>query len=428
MAEPVSQPIFFVVDEAPSAVEALAGDLERRFRADYRVMGETSAQAALERLAALRDAGDKVALIICYESMRAMPGSELLARTRSAHPDAKRILLIDYGDQRMLQVIAHGMALGHVEYYLTKPWRPRQHLLYPVVDEALVAWTRLNSPGFALVRIVGDHWDPVSFELRDALERNRVPYAFYDRDSAEGAELLGQLDEVPDNPVIFLADGQVLTSYTRAEIAEAVGAPVRPKLDAYDLVVVGAGPAGLSAAVYGASEGLSTLVLESTAMGGQAGTSSRIRNFLGFPAGISGSELAERAFQQAWMFGAEFVFINGAAGLSASGDRPGGGIGHRRQLPAAGRAGHRRLGRGRGLLRLGVVRGTRGQGPGRVHCRCRELRRAGGHLPGQVGAQRHIGRPRGQPGQEHVRLPRPGDREHSRCAGAAADPGGCRPR
>jgi thioredoxin reductase (NADPH) len=321
MTEPVSQPIFFVVDEDPSAVEALAGDLERRFRADYRVMGETSAQAALERLGALRDAGDKVALIICYESMRAMPGSELLARTRSAHPDAKRILLIDYGDQRMLQVIAHGMALGHVEYYLTKPWRPRQHLLYPVVGEALVAWTRLNSPGFALVRIVGDHWDPVSFELRDALERNRVPYAFYDRDSAEGAELLGQLDEVPDNPVIFLADGRVLTSYTRAEIAEAVGAPVRPKLDAYDLVVVGAGPAGLSAAVYGASEGLSTLVLESTAMGGQAGTSSRIRNFLGFPAGISGSELVERAFQQAWMFGAEFVFINAAAGLSASGER-----------------------------------------------------------------------------------------------------------
>ena len=121
--------------------------------------------------------------------------------------------------------------------------------------------------------------------------------------------------------MIFLADGRVLTSCTRAEIAEAVGAPVRPKLDAYDLVVAGAGPAGLSAAVYGASEGLSTLVLESTAMGGQAGTSSRIRNFLGFPAGISGSELAERAFQQAWMFGAEFVFINGAAGLSASGER-----------------------------------------------------------------------------------------------------------
>ena len=160
MTEPVAQPIFFVVDEDPSAVEMLVGDLERRFQADFRVMGETSAQAALERLGALRESGEQVALIICYESMRAMPGSELLARSRSTHPDAKRILLIDYGDQRMLEVIAHGMALGHVEYYLTKPWRPRQHLLYPVVGEALAAWTRLNSPGFALVRIVGDRWDP----------------------------------------------------------------------------------------------------------------------------------------------------------------------------------------------------------------------------------------------------------------------------
>ena len=320
MTEPISQPVFFVVDEDPSVVEMLVGDLERRFQADYRVIGETSAQAALERLGALRESGEQVALIICYESMRAMAGSELLARSRASHPDAKRILLIDFSDQRMLEVIARGMALGHVEYYLTKPWRPRQHWLYPVVGEAVVAWTRLNSPGFALVRIVGDHWDPVSFELRDALKRNNVPYAFYDRDSPEGAELLGQLDQVPDNPVIFLADGRVLTSYTRAEIAEAAGAQVRPKLESYDLIVVGAGPAGLSAAVYGASEGLSTLVLESTAMGGQAGTSSRIRNFLGFPAGVSGGELAERAYQQAWMFGAEFVFINGAAGLSAGRD------------------------------------------------------------------------------------------------------------
>ena len=320
MTEDMSQPVFLVVDEDASAVETLVSDLERRFAADYRVVGESSPAAALGRLTALRDAGEQVALIICYESMRAMTGSELLARSRAAHPDAKRILLVDYGDTRMLEVIAHGMVLGHVEHYLTKPWRPRQHLLYPVVGEAVVSWTRRNSPGFALVRIVGDHWDPISFELRDGLERNNVPYAFYDRDSPEGAELLQQLDEVPDNPVVFLADGRVLTSYTRADIAGAVGAQVQPVHSSYELVVVGAGPAGLSAAVYGASEGLSTLVLESTAMGGQAGTSSRIRNFLGFPAGISGGELAERAYQQAWMFGAEFVFINGAAGLSSGGD------------------------------------------------------------------------------------------------------------
>ena len=320
MTENMSQPVFLVVDEDTSAVDILVSDLDRRFAADYRVLGESSPQAALDRLSALREAGDQVALIICYEPMQAMPGSDLLARSRAAYPDAKRILLIDYNDQRMFDVIAQGMAVGNVEYYLTKPWRPRQHLLYPVVGEALVAWTRRQSPGFALIRIVGDRWHPASYALRDALERNNVPYGFYDRDSPEGAELLHQLDEVPDHPVIFLADGRILTDYTEADIAEAVGAPVHPKRQAYDLVVVGAGPAGLSAAVYGASEGLSTLVLESLAMGGQAGTSSRIRNFLGFPAGISGDELAERAFQQAWMFGAEFVFINGAAGLSAQGD------------------------------------------------------------------------------------------------------------
>ena len=407
MTEPFPQPIFFIVDEDPAAVEALAGDLERRFRADYRVVGETSAAAALERLAELGAAGEQVALIICYESMRAMPGSELLAHSRTVHPGAKRILLIDHDDQRLREVIARGMALGHIEYYLTKPWRPRQHLLYPVIGEALAAWTRVNWPGLELVRIVGDRWHPASHELRDALERNNVPYGFDDRDSPEGAELLAQLDQVPDHPVIFLADGRVLTSYTQADIAEAVGAQVRPKRDSYDLVVVGAGPAGLSAAVYGASEGLSTLVLESVAMGGQAGTSSRIRNFLGFPAGISGGELAERAFQQAWMFGAEFVFINGAAGLSARrragghagrrrpGERPGGGAGYRRHLPAAGHARHRRPCRRRGVLRLGAIGGTSGQGPGRVHRRRRELRRAGGRLPRQVGAHGHPGGPRG---------------------------------
>jgi thioredoxin reductase (NADPH) len=328
MTKPVAEPIFFVVDEDPDGMAALVGDLERRFHADFRVMGKTSCQAALDRLGALRDSGEQVALIICAESMRAMPGSELLARSRSAHPDAKRILLIDYSDQRTLEVIARGMALGHLEYYLTKPWRPREHLLYPVIGEAVVAWTRLNSRGFAVARVVGDYWDRHSFEVRDALERNNVPYAFYDRRSAEGAELLQHLhvDQVPANPVIFLADGQMLTSYTRADVAEAisaqvaVGAEVRPRHGAYDLAVAGAGPAGLSAAVYGASEGLSTLVLESTAIGGQAGTSSRIRNFLGFPAGISGSELAERANEQAWMLGAEFVLMNGAAGLSADED------------------------------------------------------------------------------------------------------------
>lgn len=317
MAENASLPVFLVVDEDPSAVDTLVSDLERRFAADYRVVGEYSPPAALDRLVQLRRAGDQVALIISRESMQAMSGSELLARSRSTQPDAKRILLVDYGDRRMFDRIVQGMATGNVEHYLTKPWRPRQHLLYPVVGEALAAWTRRHSPDFQLVRFVGDRWHPRSYRFRDAMERNNIPYGFYDRDSPEGAELLSQLDQVPDHPVVFLADGRILTDSTDADLAQAVGAQIHPKHQVYDLIVVGAGPAGLSAAVYGASEGLSTLVLESLAMGGQAGTSSRIRNFLGFPAGISGDELAKRAFQQAWMFGAEFVFINGAAALAA---------------------------------------------------------------------------------------------------------------
>jgi thioredoxin reductase (NADPH) len=314
-------PVFLVVDEDKSTVDALVSDLERRFAADYHVVGECSPQGALDRLGALRDAGEQVALIISRESMHAMSGSELLARSRSSHPVANRILLVDYGDDlRKFDVIAQGMAAGDVDHYVSKPWRPREHLLYPVVGEALLAWARRYSPGFQLVRIVGNRWDPRSYEIRDALGRNNIPYGLYDRDSPAGAELLGRLDEVPDHPVLFMADGRILTDYADADIAEAVGARIHPRRRAYDLVVVGAGPAGLSAAVYGASEGLSTLVLESWAMGGQAGTSSRIRNFLGFPAGISGDLLAERAFQQAWMFGAEFVFINGAAGLAAQGE------------------------------------------------------------------------------------------------------------
>jgi thioredoxin reductase (NADPH) len=317
MTENTCLPVFVVVDEEPSTLDTLVSDLERRFAADYRVVGESSPPAALDRLKAMRDAGEQVALIISRESMQAMSGSELLARSRSTHPDAKRILLVDYGDLVMFDVVAQGMAAGNVDQYVTRPWRPPGQVLYPVVGEALVAWTRRHSPGFQLIRIVGERWHPRSYEIRDAMERNNIPYGFYDRDSPAGAELLDQLDEPPDHPVLFMADGRILTEYTDADIAEAVGARVHPKRRAYDLVVVGAGPAGLSAAVYGASEGLSTLVLERWAMGGQAGTSSRIRNFLGFPAGISGDALAERAFQQAWMFGAEFVFINGAAGLAA---------------------------------------------------------------------------------------------------------------
>ena len=228
MTENTSLPVFLVVDEDSSTLDSLVSDLKRRFAADYRMVGESSPGAALERLGALYEAGGQVALIICRESMQAS-GSELLARSRSTYPDAKRILLIGYGEQGMFDVVAQGMARGNVEYYVPRPWRPPGHVLYPVVGEALAAWTRRHTPGFQLVRIVGDRWHPRSYEIRDAMERNNIPYGFYDRDSPAGAELLSQLDEVPDDPVVFMADGRILTEPTAADIAAAVGARIHPK-------------------------------------------------------------------------------------------------------------------------------------------------------------------------------------------------------
>jgi thioredoxin reductase (NADPH) len=214
------------------------------------------------------------------------------------------------------------MGLGYLEHYLTKPWRPREHLLYPVVSEAVEAWARRNTPSFELLRVVGRRMDPAAHELREALDRNGIPFTFMEETTPEAAELLASLPaRNADRPVLFFRDGRVLTDYTRADIAEAVGAHTVPQQECYDLVVVGAGPAGMAAAVYGASEGLTTLVVEQTAMGGQAGTSSRIRNYLGFPRGISGHGLASRAFAQAWMLGAEFVFINGVTALDRDGRR-----------------------------------------------------------------------------------------------------------
>jgi thioredoxin reductase (NADPH) len=222
-----SQPIFLVVDDDPGIAKQLTEDLERRYQADYQVMYEASATAGLERLRQLHDNGDQVALVICDQWMPEMTGLEFLIRAQALHPHAKRTLLIDYGDERCTETIVRGMALGHLDHYLTKPWRPREHLLYPVIGEVLFAWARRNTPGFELVRIVGERWHPASHALREALTRNNVPYGFYDRGSPEGRELLDQLPRpAPDHPVVFLRDGRALIDYTRADIAAAVGARV----------------------------------------------------------------------------------------------------------------------------------------------------------------------------------------------------------
>ncbi|MGY1670806.1 FAD-dependent oxidoreductase [Geodermatophilus sp. SYSU D00710] len=316
----MDRPLLVVVDRDRSTVDQLSADLLRRYGADFDTATATSFDGASALLARLRDDGRDVALIVAEHWLGECTGAMLLARSKQLFPEAQRALLIDYGDRRCEPVIVEGMGLGYLEHHLTKPWRPREHLLYPVVSEAVEAWARRNTPPFELLRIVGRRLDPVAYELREALELNGIPFGFVDEDTPEGVELLSTVpDRNPDRPVLFLRDGRVLTRYTRADIAEAVGAHTVPQHACYDLVVVGAGPAGMAAAVYGASEGLTTLVVERTAMGGQAGTSSRIRNYLGFPRGVSGHDLATRAFAQAWMLGAEFLFTIGVAALAPDG-------------------------------------------------------------------------------------------------------------
>ena len=401
-------PVFFVVDDEPNLAGELAGDLKRRYRDDYRVMHEASPAAGLERLRQLRDAGEQVALVICALRMGEMTGVEFLTRSHAMHPNAKRTVLIDYYDQSSAGLIICAMTLGRIDHYVTKPWRPCEHLLYPAVAEVVSEWARRNAPRFELVKVVGEQWDPVSHRLRDTLERNNVPYGFYDRGSPQGRQLLAHVSEpLPDHALVVLRDGRVLTDFTAFDIAAAVGAPTLPKQNRYDLVVIGAGPAGLAAAVYGASEGLSTLVLEREAMGGQAGTSSRIRNYLGFPRGVSGEDLALRAAQQAWLFGAEMVYVNGAASLRLEGDRRivtlldgteviagavvlATGVTYRRlEAPGLDRLVGAGIFYGSATSEASALRGNR-----HLHHRRWQLGGAGRDLPGQVRLNRHAGRAR----------------------------------
>jgi thioredoxin reductase (NADPH) len=228
-------PVFFVVDDEAGLAAQLAGDLKRRYRDDYRVIHEASPAAGLQSLQQLRDDGEQVALVICALRMQTMTGVEFLTRCHALHPNAKRTVLIDYYDQGSAELIINAMTLGRIDHYLTKPWRPCEHLLYPAVAEVLSEWARSNAPRFELIKVVGEQWDPVSHQLRDALERNNVPFGFYERGSPQGRELLAHMSEpLPDHAVVVLRDGRVLTEFTPFDIAEAMGAPIGPRRDGYD--------------------------------------------------------------------------------------------------------------------------------------------------------------------------------------------------
>jgi thioredoxin reductase (NADPH) len=319
-----SQPVILIVDDDMTSLTITEQEMRKRYGRDYRVLARQSATAALDELRRLKAAGQPVALVLADQTMPEMPGADFLGEARAIDPVAKRVMLVSWGDRSAPQAILTGCAVGQIEFFITKPWHTAtDERFHSEVAGFLYEWARLQRPVYEAVRIVGERWAPRSHELRDLLGRNGVAYGFYDADSEEGRDILrdaGVDDEAPELPVAVVFGGSVLTAPTNREVAEALGVRSRPSAAECDLLVIGAGPAGLAAAVYGSSEGLSTVVLEREALGGQAGQSTMIHNYLGFPAGISGNELAYRAYEQAWQFGAEFLFSNEAVGLQPEGD------------------------------------------------------------------------------------------------------------
>jgi thioredoxin reductase (NADPH) len=316
--ERTRRPAIVAVDDEPAVLAAVARDLRRRFGERYRVLRANSGDEALTVVKELITRGDQVALLIADQRMPGMSGTEYLVEARKIAPAAKRVLLTAYADTAAAITAINDVAL---DYYLLKPWDPPEEELYPVVEDLLQTWesgAALESGG---VRVIGHRFSKPAHDLRDFLARNRVPGRWLDVErDGEARELLKVAGVAEDGlPVALLEDGSILEKPTVYELAERLGVAAQPATDHYDLVIVGGGPAGLAAAVYGASEGLSTVMVEREAPGGQAGTSSRIENYLGFPQGLSGSDLARRATDQARRLGAELLTIQDAVSLEVEG-------------------------------------------------------------------------------------------------------------
>src|SRR5215470_3274633 len=319
----MAKPVLVVVDDEDASLQALARELGSRYGAHYEVVPGSSAEVALARLAELKVAGADVPLVLADQQMPAMSGTKLLARVRQLFLTARRGLLITWGDMAVPAPFLEAAALGWLEFYLQKPTSSPDEHFHRVITGSLEEWWREQGgrPEGVTVTVIGDELSARVHELRDLLSRGNVAFAFYPSDSPQGQAALRRLGvSEPAGPVLSLDTGVVLVDPANAEIAEALGLVVRPAGQVYDVVIVGAGPAGLAAAVYAASEGLSTALLEREAFGGQAGTSSRIRNYLGFPDGVSGTELAQRAYEQAWGFGTDLVYGNPVTSLAKDQD------------------------------------------------------------------------------------------------------------
>jgi thioredoxin reductase (NADPH) len=315
----MNKPVLLIVDDDPQVLAAVRRDLRSRYREDYLVMSASSGDDALAAMRELKTRGDSLAMIICDQRMPGMMGSEVLAKSRAIYPVARRVLLTAYSD---IDAAVKAINEAHLDHYLSKPWDPPEDRLFPAVDDLLDAWQAENLPEAKGLRLVGHQWSPQSHAIKDFLASNLIPYRWLDitRDSDAQALLDAAGVDGSELPALFFDDGSpVLRNPDPRMVAERLGRPLTASFDLYDLAIVGAGPAGLAAAVYGASEGLRTVLLDRHSPGGQAGSSSRIENYLGFPSGVSGSELTRRAIAQAQRLGAEFLAPLETTGMSNDG-------------------------------------------------------------------------------------------------------------
>jgi thioredoxin reductase (NADPH) len=312
-----ARPVLLTVDDDPSVSRAVARDLRRRYGADYRIMRSESGEEALQAIREVVLRGDQVAAILADYRMPRMNGVDFLEQAMDLVPQARRALVTAYADTNA--AIA-AINVVDVDHYLLKPWEPPEEKFYPVVDELLEAWRRDGRAPEHKIKILGHPWSAASYEIRDFLARNMVPYRWYNVSDPEGEQLLAAAGaEESQAPVVITRDGEPLVQPSLLEVANAVGLTTTPQGEFYDVVIIGGGPAGLGAAVYAASEGLKTVIVERAAAGGQAGQSSRIDNYLGFPDGVTGDQLAERARLQAQHFRAELLTARTVVGLEARG-------------------------------------------------------------------------------------------------------------
>jgi thioredoxin reductase (NADPH) len=315
----MAKPVLLTVDDDAEVLRAVERDLRRNYADRYRVLRADSGQTALDTLRQLKTRNDPVALLLADQRMPQMDGVGFLAAAMTLFPDAKRALLTAYADTDAAIRAINDVKIHH---YLLKPWDPPEEQLYPVIDDLLDDWSSTYRQAFQGIRVLGNRWSPRSYEVREFLARNQVPYQWLDIESADPethslAESLGE--DAAHLPLVLFPDGTRASSPTSAELAEKIGLRTRAGLQFYDLLIVGGGPAGLAAGVYGASEGLRTVIVEREAPGGQAALSSRIENYLGFPSGLSGSDLARRAVTQARRFGVEILAPQEAVGLRVDG-------------------------------------------------------------------------------------------------------------